>query len=1075
MPPHGRRRLSPVATLLSLLFLFAYTASAAHAVLGIDFGTEYIKAALVKPGIPLEIVLTKDSKRKEGASVAFKPLSAKILSSESSIFPIRIYGGDASALSARFPGDVYPNLKPLLGLSFKDNDVVAGYRKRYPGLRLVEEKERGTVGFQSESFAETEDPFLVEELIAMELKNIQQNAKALAGKGSAIQDCVITVPSFYKAEERRAITLAADLAGLRILALISDGLSVGLNYATSRTFPSITEGGKPEYHLIYDMGAGSTTATVLRFQGKTIKDVGRYNKTIQEVQILGTGWDKDLGGDALNEIVMEDMIQQFVGAGRMKTIGVKADHIKEHGRTMAKMWKEAERIRQVLSANAETSSSFEGLFYEDVNFKYKLTRIEFEKLTSEYAKRVQNPIKLALEAAKLSLSDLESVILHGGAVRTPFVQKQLESAIQSPEKIRTNVNSDEAAVFGAAFKAAGISPSFRVKDIRAGDIAGYAFGIAWSSGGKEKHQQLFIPTSQTGTEKQVTIKVTGDFSFTLNQYLDDPQLEVPIAKIQTLNLTSSLQKLTEGYGCASTDISIQFSVRLSPVDGLPEVTKGLVSCEVTEATAEKKGGVVDGVKDFLGFRSKKSDQEPLKADEDTKSSTIDPSVESLTLSSAKEIKTPNSEASAKVDDEKPKEPKKRTETIYISFSSEVAGSPPLSTESLQRIKDRLIAFDNSDRSRTKREEALNTLEAFTYKARDFLEDEAFKLASTDEQRAKIEEQFKSASEWLYGEGADATQESLKARLDELRNLIDPIQKRKDEAARRPEEVKALEDALQQTQTMVNLLTQERESMASAEEAASSASATESQPSESPSPSSSDEFAELDNETSTSTTETVTETPAPPLMPIYTTEELAILTEKQESVRKWLDIKLAEQERLSPIDEPALLSSDVAAKSKELNAALMDLLQKKMKQTPPKPSTSKIKTSKTKKAATKTVKAKLSNTESAEDAQKSEDIDEFLKKNMPGVRRVTAEELLGGTKGGKKGDKTEPGLEDMKPNENTPEPSSDETTESKPKEKRRKGNEKKKPKTKSKGRNNAAKGAKAKAAEKGKPEPEHVEL
>ncbi|MCJ1345713.1 lumenal Hsp70 protein [Peltigera leucophlebia] len=1074
MPPHGKRRLSPVATLLSLLFLFAYTASAAYAVLGIDFGTEYIKAALVKPGIPLEIVLTKDSKRKEGASVAFKPLTSKILSSESSVFPVRIYGGDASALSARFPGDVYSNLKPLLGLLFKDNDVVAGYRGRYPGLRLVEEKERGTVGFQSESFAETEDPFLVEELIAMEFNNIRQNAKALAGKGSAIQDVVITVPSFYTAEERRAIKLAADLADLRILALISDGLSVGLNYATSRTFPSITEGGKPEYHLIYDMGAGSTTATVLRFQGKTIKDIGRYNKTIQEVQILGTGWDKTLGGDALNEIVMEDMIQQFIGAGRMKTIGVKAEHIKEHGRTMARLWKEAERIRQVLSANAETISSFEGLFYEDVNFKYKLSRTEFEKLTSGYAKRVQSPIKRALESARLSLSDLESVILHGGAVRTPFVQKQLESTIKNPEKIRTNVNSDEAAVFGAAFKAAGISPSFRVKDIRAGDIAGYAFGIAWSSGGKEKHQKLFIPTSHTGTEKQVTVKVTGDFSFALNQRLSDAPLEVPVAKIQTLNLTSSVQKLTERYGCAPTDVSTQFSVRLSSVDGLPEVTRGWVSCEVTETT-EKKVGVVDGVKDFLGFGVKKRDQEPLRDDEDAKSSTNDPSGESSTVSSAKESKATDSEASARAEEDKLKEPKKRIETIHIAYSIEVAGSPPLSAKSLRRIKDRLIAFDNSDRSRIKREEALNTLEAFTYKARDYLEDEAFISASTDEQRAQIGDQFKSASEWLYGEGADATQEILKARLDELRMLIDPIQKRKDEAARRPEEVKALEDALQQTQTMVNLLTQERESKASAEEAASSASATESQPTEAPPPPSSDEFADLDNETSTSTTATVTETPAPPVMPVYTAEELAILTAKQESVRKWLNIKLAEQEKLSPRDEPALLSSDLAAKSKELNAALMDLLQKKMQQTPPKLSTGKTKTSKTKKAATKTVKAKISNTESADDAQKSEDVDDFLKKNMPGVRRVTAEELLGGMKGGKKGDKAESGREEMKYDENTPEPDSEETMEGKRTEKKRKANEKKKSKTKSKGRNKAAKGTRAKAAEKAKPEPEHGEL
>ena len=77
MPPHGRRRAIHLLSWLVLLFVLVSTASAASAVLGIDLGTEYIKAALVKPGIPLEIVLTKDSKRKEAAAVAFKPVKPK--------------------------------------------------------------------------------------------------------------------------------------------------------------------------------------------------------------------------------------------------------------------------------------------------------------------------------------------------------------------------------------------------------------------------------------------------------------------------------------------------------------------------------------------------------------------------------------------------------------------------------------------------------------------------------------------------------------------------------------------------------------------------------------------------------------------------------------------------------------------------------------------------------------------------------------------------------------------------------------------------------------------------------------
>lgn len=1049
MPPHGKRRFSPLFTIISLLFLFAHSASAASAVLGIDLGTEYIKAALVKPGIPLEIVLTKDSKRKEAAAVAFKPTNSKALKSEENTFPERIYGADALALSARFPSDVYPNLKPLLGLQFKDNDVVASYTGHYPGLRLVEGKDGGTIGFQSESFDSGAEPFLVEELLAMELKNIRENAVALAGKGSTIQDAVITVPSFYTAQERRAVSLAADLAGLRVLALISDGLSVGLNYATSRTFPTVNEGGKPEFHLVYDMGAGSTTATILRFQGKTVKDVGKFNKTVQEVQVLGSGWDKTLGGDALNEIVMDDMIKKFIATSRLKAMGVDAKHIKEHGRTMAKLWKEAERMRQVLSANTETSSSFEGLFYEDVNFRYKLSRTEFENLASGYAMRVQRPITAALESAKLSLSDIESVILHGGAVRTPFVQKQLETAIKSADKIRTNVNSDEAAVFGAAFRAAGISPSFRVKDIRTGDIAGYVVGVAWTSDGKERQQKLFVPTSQTGAEKQVSLKFTADLSFTLYEQIPATAglIELPVVKIQTLNLTSSVQRLTEKFGCTIADINTQFAIRLSPVDGLPELVRGSVSCEAVE----KKGGVVDGVKDFLGFGSKKSDQEPLNDDAGAGTSSTSLDGESSTISSPKESKTSDSTAD-KAADEKLKEAKPKTQTIHLDFSTDAAGFPPLSIEKLRQIKDRLKAFDASDRSRMKREETLNTLEAFTYKARDLVEDEGFILASTDKQRTEIEEEFKSASEWLYGDGADASRETLKARLDHLRGLVDPVQKRKDESAKRPKEVKALQEALDQTKAMMSLISQNREAQSIAEEVASSASAsdssivsntdsaTNSETTEPPASSIVDDFADLDEDPATTgSTITSEPPPPPPPMPSYSADDLALLATKQESVQKWLESKLAEQEKLSPTDDPAFLSSDLAAKSKELNEVVMKLLQRKM-QIPSKPKSSS--SIRAKKSLTKTVTPKSSATESAEQGEDTAGSMDDIFKQMPGLDKATEEEIAAAVKAQKaktEQDKTEEATE-----------KTEEKRKEKPKEKTKvKSNEKKKPKPKSK--------------------------
>lgn len=88
-------------TLLGAVFLLATNAMAASAVLGVDLGTEYIKAALVKPGMPLDIVLTKDSRRKETSAVAFKPAPG---GAQAGQLPERAYGADAIALSARFPG-----------------------------------------------------------------------------------------------------------------------------------------------------------------------------------------------------------------------------------------------------------------------------------------------------------------------------------------------------------------------------------------------------------------------------------------------------------------------------------------------------------------------------------------------------------------------------------------------------------------------------------------------------------------------------------------------------------------------------------------------------------------------------------------------------------------------------------------------------------------------------------------------------------------------------------------------------------------------------------------------------------
>ena len=85
--------------------------------------------------------------------------------------------------------------------------------------------------------------------------------------------------------------------------------------------------------------------------------------------------------------------------------------------------------------------------HEDIDFRTKITRAAFEDSMSDLLERVVRPIHEALKDANITLDQLDSLILHGGSVRVPFIQKALEDSV-GVEKIAKTVNADEAAVMG---------------------------------------------------------------------------------------------------------------------------------------------------------------------------------------------------------------------------------------------------------------------------------------------------------------------------------------------------------------------------------------------------------------------------------------------------------------------------------------------------------------------------------------------------------------------------------------------------------------------------------------------------
>lgn len=215
----------------------------------------------------------------------------------------------------------------------------------------------------------------------MQFAYVRGLAEDLAGE--KVQDVIVTVPPFYSQFERDAIADAVEVSGLRLLALINDGTAVAVNYAMTRTFPT------PEYHVIYDAGASSVRATVVQLSSD-----GKSKSAGTQIQVAGVGYDRRVGGTELDRRLREILIEEF----NMKH---KKD-IRTDKRGMAKLWKEAGRVKAILSANSEAASTVESLAF-DIDFRAKIKRTTFESACSDIKGRFAQPILDALNNAGLTL------------------------------------------------------------------------------------------------------------------------------------------------------------------------------------------------------------------------------------------------------------------------------------------------------------------------------------------------------------------------------------------------------------------------------------------------------------------------------------------------------------------------------------------------------------------------------------------------------------------------------------------------------------------------------------------------
>ncbi|KAH9921141.1 Hsp70 protein-domain-containing protein [Fomitopsis serialis] len=645
------------------------THKCAASVLAIDYGADWIKASLMKPGVPFD------------STVGWKQTTA--------------VGSDAAAIAGRYPQDSFPLLKFLQAAPY---DSSAAPSTSHSTADLVE-TDRGTVALRRSDGTE----WSVEELIGMQLSYVKQLAEDFSGE--KVYDVVVTVPPYYTMFERDAVADAIEIAGMRTLALVNDGTAVAVNYAMTRTF------SQPEYHVVYDAGASS-----IRALDPKAKSLTRT-------------------------------------ASRLRS---------------RYLWKEAGRVKAVLSANTDATASVESLAW-DIDYRSKITRADFEIACRDLKGEFSRPIFDALASAGMHwYDDISSVILTGGASRTPMIQSAVKAAV-GENKIALNVNADEAAVLGAALHGASLSKQFKTKDIRVTDMNPYDIQTSYTAENKKVpngkprtiNTLVFPAGTKTGTKKTLTLKRADDFPLKL-AYKGAPAPGFPtdllVAKIG--GVAEAIKNLTE---LGATDPVVKATLRFSD-SGFASVTDAI-------AYGEIKDGSLTG--SFSGKSEEVVDGDAAEGDQAA-------------------FAAPLPSTSAAVSEQKTED------TIALDVQVDFPSLQPLSVAAKRQSRARLTVIDNEEAGKRHREEARNSLEAYIYKLRDLLDennpDTPFVKCSQEAERKRIAENLKETAVWISDHGDDADTKELVAKRSALESLERPI-------FVRYEEIKEFPHALNMSQLM----------------------------------------------------------------------------------------------------------------------------------------------------------------------------------------------------------------------------------------------------------------------------------
>ncbi len=296
-----------------------------------------------------------------------------------------------------------------------------------------------------------------QEISARILGKLKRDAEEYLGE--KVTDAVITVPAYFNDAERQATKDAGEIAGLNVLRIVNEPTAAALAYG-------LDKGKEDELILVFDLGGGTFDVSLL--------EVGKDEDAFATIQVKATAGDNRLGGDDWDQRVVDHLIKTV-----KNTQGV--DLAKDKA-AVQRLREASEQAKKELSSAQQTTISLQYLSMGDngpVHLDEKLTRAQFQQMTSDLLERTKAPFQQVIKDAGIKLSDIDHVVLVGGSTRMPAVTELVKELTggQEPNK---GVNPDEVVAVGAALQA-GVIKGER-KDVLLIDVTPLSLGIETKGG-----------------------------------------------------------------------------------------------------------------------------------------------------------------------------------------------------------------------------------------------------------------------------------------------------------------------------------------------------------------------------------------------------------------------------------------------------------------------------------------------------------------------------------------------------------------------------------------------------------------